>query len=177
MPMLTCPSCKKSDRVPDKFIGARLKCKACGTSILVTAQGAEAAAATTPAAAAAKAVAARAPSGIEVEGLDSTAWSTVSEPPVTTAAEPVDPNHEVHELEQSSLRDSTSDAGHAEGSKEYKILTQKDKWFNGKFDLARLEEALNAYAQHGWVVKSMATPHIAGFSGGPREELVILLER
>lgn len=39
-------------------------------------------------------------------------------------------------------------------TKEYKVLTQKDKWFSGKFDPAKLEEALNAYAEQGWVSES-----------------------
>ena len=30
--------------------------------------------------------------------------------------------------------------------KEYKVLTQKDKWFSGKFNPETLEQALNAYA-------------------------------
>lgn len=33
--------------------------------------------------------------------------------------------------------------------KEYKVLTQKDKWFSGKFDPANLEQAINAYASQG----------------------------
>ena len=33
--------------------------------------------------------------------------------------------------------------------KEYKVLSQKDKWFSGKFDPTKLEEGLNAYAQQG----------------------------
>lgn len=62
-------------------------------------------------------------------------------------------------------------------AREYKVLTQKDKWFDGKFDLTRLEGALNHYAGLGWTVRAMSTPHIMGFSGGPREEIVVLLER
>jgi len=34
--------------------------------------------------------------------------------------------------------------------KEYKILTQKDKWFGGKFDPLKLEQAINSYAEEGW---------------------------
>ena len=60
--------------------------------------------------------------------------------------------------------------------KEYKVLTQKDKWFSGKFDPAKLEEALNAYAQQGWIVKSSVTASIPGLTGN-REELVVILER
>lgn len=60
--------------------------------------------------------------------------------------------------------------------KEYKILTQKDKWFSGKFDPAVLEQAINSYAQQGWTVKTAFTAQIPGF-GGAREECLVLLER
>ena len=60
--------------------------------------------------------------------------------------------------------------------KEYKVLSQKDKWFSGKFDPALLEQALNSYAQQGWILKAAVTASIAGF-GGNREELVMILER
>ena len=61
--------------------------------------------------------------------------------------------------------------------KEYKVLTQKDKWFSGKFDPERLEQAINAYAEQGWVVKSAFSASIPGVFGGTREEAIILLER
>jgi hypothetical protein len=184
MPMVICPTCKKSDQVPDKFIGARLKCKKCGTSILVTAQGAELiptpAPAATTATASVSAVAlkpakAAQPSGIEVEGLDQSAWTTISEPP---PAEPEPPRHDHVEHPIAAHAPHAVDGpSSCEHPKEYKLLTPKDKWFGGKFELARLEDALNYYARQGWVVRSMATPQVAGFSGGPREELVVLLER
>ena len=59
---------------------------------------------------------------------------------------------------------------------QYKVLTQRDKWFGGKFDAERLEQALNFLAQQGWVVRSMVAGTIGGISGN-REELVVLLER
>lgn len=59
--------------------------------------------------------------------------------------------------------------------KEYKVLTLKDKWFTGKFNPEKLEEAINSYASQGWSVISMASATIPGF--GTREELIILLER
>ena len=62
--------------------------------------------------------------------------------------------------------------------KQYKVLTQKDKWFSGKFDPELLEKALNSYAQQGWEVKGMSTASIPGFlGGGTRDEMVIVLER
>lgn len=57
---------------------------------------------------------------------------------------------------------------------QYKILTQKDKWFSGKFDPQKLEDSLNAYAQQGWRVVACATPE---FGGGSRNEFVAVLER
>lgn len=59
---------------------------------------------------------------------------------------------------------------------EYKVLSQKDKWFSGKFDPTLLEQAINAYAQQGWRVISCATADIPGF-GGPRQEFITVLER
>lgn len=60
--------------------------------------------------------------------------------------------------------------------KEYKVLSQKDKWFSGKFDPAKLEEALNAYAEQGWEVKCVTTAETKGLGGG-REEMIVILER
>ncbi len=59
---------------------------------------------------------------------------------------------------------------------EYKVLSQKDKWFSGKFDPMMLEQAMNAYAQQGWRVIGCATADIAGF-GTTRQEFVTILER
>ena len=61
--------------------------------------------------------------------------------------------------------------------KQYKILSQKDKWFSGKFDPQRLEDAINSYAQQGWVVKAAFTGEIPGIMGHAREEAIIILER
>jgi len=60
--------------------------------------------------------------------------------------------------------------------KEYKVLSQKDKFFSGKFDPQLLENAVNAYAEQGWEVVSMATASIPAF-GGPRDEVIVLLQR
>src|SRR4051794_36944816 len=45
---------------------------------------------------------------------------------------------------------------------EYKVLTQKDRFFGGKFDPNKLEEALNSYAHQGWSVNGIATADIPG---------------
>ena len=61
--------------------------------------------------------------------------------------------------------------------KEYQVLTQKDKWFSGKFDPQKLAEALNAYARQGWAVKAAFSADIPGAFGGSREEAIVILER
>lgn len=58
----------------------------------------------------------------------------------------------------------------------YKVITQKDRFFSGKFSPEKLEAAINSYAEQGWRVVSMATASIPGF-GNAREELVVLMER
>lgn len=60
--------------------------------------------------------------------------------------------------------------------KEYKVLTQKDRFFAGKFDPEKLEAAINSYAVEGWTVVSIATAKIPAFTG-VREELIIVMER
>ena len=61
--------------------------------------------------------------------------------------------------------------------KQYKVLSQKDKWFSGKFDPAVLENALNAYAQQGWVVVSAFAAEIPALFNNTREEAIVILER
>ncbi len=60
--------------------------------------------------------------------------------------------------------------------KEYKVMTQKDRFFGGKFDPERLEAAINSYAEQGWVVVGVATANIPSL-GESRQEIVIIFER
>lgn len=60
---------------------------------------------------------------------------------------------------------------------EYKVLTQKDKWYSGKFDPDKLEGALNAYAKQGWQVVFGTTATFPGFLGRNAEELIVVLSR
>ena len=60
--------------------------------------------------------------------------------------------------------------------KEYKVLTQKDKWFSGKADPETLETVLNNYAKEGWKVVNSVSMSVASFSLG-QNELMIILER
>lgn len=62
--------------------------------------------------------------------------------------------------------------------KRYKIITQKDKWFSGKFDPVILEKVLNDHAEQGWRVVSMTSASREGVvMGSGKDELVVLLEK
>jgi hypothetical protein len=61
--------------------------------------------------------------------------------------------------------------------KEYKVLTQKDRWFGGKFEPLKIESALNAYAQEGWRLAAAATANFPAVFSGGRDELIMILER
>ena len=173
MAFVICPTCGEKGRLSKELIGKRIKCQKCGTSFQVTAPVKAVTAAAAPVSASGSGFAsapAQAERGdtIAVDGLDDAEWTSApaaaalempheDAPPAFTAAH--EPHHE------------------GQAGKEYKVLTSKDKFFNNKFEIGLLEPALNHYARLGWVVRSMATPHVTGFSGGPREELVVLLER
>lgn len=60
--------------------------------------------------------------------------------------------------------------------KEYKVLSQKDKFFSGKFDPAVLEEVINSYASQDWVLKAAFTVSVPNGFGGKREECLIIME-
>lgn len=62
-------------------------------------------------------------------------------------------------------------------SKEYKVLTQRDKAFAGDFSPEKLETALNSYAAQGWRVVSVATISLPAGAGGARNELVVVMGR
>jgi hypothetical protein len=180
MAFVTCPSCGEKGKIPLHLVGKRIKCQKCATSFQVSPPVAKTAA--VPATATAAVITDRPrPGTIEVEGLEASTWAGTA-----VVAEHAHEHEHEHEHEHdeataaftASPHEAHHEPHHAEAAaKQYKVLTQKDKWFDGKFELPRLEEALNHYARHGWVVRSMTTAQVAGFSGGPREEIVVLLEK
>lgn len=182
MPYVTCPTCGERGKIPSSLIGVRIKCRKCGLSFLVSPPSGKAAVGVEATAVHAASVGPSAvveAQGIEVEGLDASAWALPTEaasalaaaqaradshptgagggPHVATAPEPAVPT--------------------AAAAREYKLLTSRDKYFDGKFEMARMEEALNHFARLGWVAKGIATPHLKGFTGALEEVIVVLLER
>lgn len=58
---------------------------------------------------------------------------------------------------------------------EYKILTDRDARFSGKFDLEQLETTLNDYASEGWRVTEGFTA--SSVWKNSKTEIVVVLER
>jgi hypothetical protein len=175
MPSVTCPSCGERGKIPASLIGARIKCKKCGVSFLISPQAPKATGAPAPAVPAAGVVAG--PGGIEVEGLEASSWGVSTDAGAAISAEATaDATAEPENRAEPSSAFVPAGPSHS-GPREYKLLTPKDKFFGGMFELPRLEEALNHYARQGWVVKAVATPHVKGFSGALEEWVTVLLER
>jgi Domain of unknown function (DUF4177) len=172
MPSVTCPTCGERGKIPSNLIGSRIKCKKCGLSFTVAAPVAKAGAAAAATPTGPSAVA-EAHEGIEVEGLDAAHWAIPSDTGFALKAEPAAEHGKSAEAHAAFVPDAPA----AGGPREYKIVTSKDKIFDNRFDLARLEEALNLFARQGWVVRAFSTPHVKGFSGALEETIVVLLER
>ncbi len=190
MPYVTCPTCGERGKIPPNLVGARIKCRKCGLGFQVAAPvaktaGVATAAATSPGGGSVPSAVAEPLQGIEVEGLDASSWAIPSEtaallkgeaaapaPAVAVAAPPADPVGRVENTPAFVAADPVASA-----VKEYKLLTSRDKIFEGKFDLARMEEALNHYAKHGWTAKTMLAPHMKNFTGVVEEVIVVMLER
>jgi hypothetical protein len=181
MTFVTCPDCMQEGRVPDNFLGRRIKCAKCGGRFLVTgvaSNPADPGARALPAGGAGGGSSVRSPDaptfeGIVVEGLEGGYPELQDDGALEVPAEPA------REAPTPGFGEMLGAEGtmHPEGVKEYKLLTPKDKIFDNKFDLARLEEVINAFASKGWTVRSMTSAQVAAFSGGMREELLVLLER
>ena len=60
--------------------------------------------------------------------------------------------------------------------REYKDLTQKDRWFGGKFEPLKIEQALNSYAQEGWRLVAATTAEFPSMIS-KRDEMIMILER
>jgi Domain of unknown function (DUF4177) len=63
-----------------------------------------------------------------------------------------------------------------DGSRQYRVLGQKEQGIVGKFSATKLEETLNEHARRGWSLKAAVTVNMPGH-GGNHDELVVILER
>jgi len=100
-----------------------------------------------------------APSGRDPAGRD------------TTRESPAADQHAAHRSAEEPPAVELPDDG-----SRYKVLTQRDRWFGGRFEVEKLEGAINAYSIRGWRVCGVATAIVTGLAG-KREEVVVVMER
>ena len=60
--------------------------------------------------------------------------------------------------------------------KVFKVMTQKDRAFGGKFNPEKIEEALNSMGKEGWEIDGVTSAEFPSLTGG-RQELVIFLSK
>ncbi len=137
MAFVSCPSCGERGKIPSSLIGSRIKCKKCGVSFTVSPPAAKAAGSASAATAAAVF------EGIEVEGLDPSSWTLSTE---TTGGLKAEAQAEGEPRPESA---SFGQAEPASAPKEYKLLTPRDKIFDNRFDLSRLEEGAQSLGPPG----------------------------
>lgn len=178
MLQVACPSCGERGGISAEQVGMRIKCRQCGQAFRV-AGAAPKVAAGSPRLSEGAPGAEPSPStmdGIVVDGLDD-AWSAASPPteaaPLSSIAVAVEPPP----TPSPAVEPRPAATLHRGPRKEYKLLSSRDKVFEGRFDFSRMEEIINQMAREGWTAKSMCLPHIKNFQGVMQEEVVVLLER
>ena len=168
MPYVKCPSCGERGKIGPALVGTRIKCKQCGVSFQVSPPPVKATAGLMSDFASPRA---SVPDGIEVEGLDASAWTLSTEVGVALkAVATAEPDAQAGasirlRLERSVAGGPPIQGAHLQGQ----VLRRQVR-------PARLEEALNHFGRQGWAVKSMSTPHVKGFTGVMEETIVVLLE-
>jgi hypothetical protein len=167
-------TCGKPLKSKEEMAGRKTKCPHCGA--ILTIPGTPARAATATAAKAESSMSAH-PDSLRVEGLD---WMSADAPAIEPTAEPTvsgppTPTASVSVPAGDSLRRPDLPRSD-DGSKQYKVLGQRDHSASGKINFASLEATLNEQAHQGWVMKSAVVINVPGHAGN-HDELVLILER
>ena len=127
MPYVTCPTCGERGKIPSNLIGARIKCRKCGVSFLVSPPApAKAAGAATPAVDGDRRPSAAVEAqGIEVEGFDASSWSRAQRTWAMASKSPKRHATPTSGRTEASSAFVAAHHRHPPGRAEYKILTSK----------------------------------------------------
>jgi hypothetical protein len=172
MPITFRCACGKQSDMPESTLGKRVRCNFCGALSIVAVQESEEQERPEPDWE--THIAESLLTGPDVTGGASASTGLLEAEPTVQAPSLFDevPSGEVAAVATEAEVEPEPEFPRVENPKRYKVLTQRDRSFGGKFDPERLEQTLNDLAGQGWVVRSMA----AGAIVGNREELVVLLE-
>jgi len=159
-------TCGKPLKSKEEMAGRKTKCPHCGTILTIPGTPVKAATATANAARADSAMPGHS-NALRVEGLD---WSG----PVPEMEKTAEPTMLSSAAADPSGRPDLPRPD--DGSKQYKVLGQRDHSASGKFNIASLEATLNEQAHHGWVMKTALVINMPGHAGN-HDEVVLILER
>ncbi|SIO15975.1 protein of unknown function [Singulisphaera sp. GP187] len=165
--------CGKPLKSKEEMAGRKTKCPHCGA--ILTIPGTLVRAATAPRVESANPAH---PDALRVEGLDWTSPEASATATVTAiatesasaSAMATTPASGVDSLRRPDLPRPD------DGSKQYKVLGQRDHSASGKLNFASMEATLNEQAHHGWVMKAAFVVNVPGHSGS-HDEVVLILER
>jgi len=65
----------------------------------------------------------------------------------------------------------------SQDSVEYRIISQRDKLFSGRFEADSITQVLNQLASEGWRFVGVTSAGVNTLLGGNRDEILIFLER
>jgi hypothetical protein len=180
MPIIFQCTCGKALRAGPEVVGKKTKCPTCGAVLTIPGgpnRPAEVAASS--GAVAAITVPAPGPAPGNAYPLASDLdWTTLVEAPTLgPTAAPADARPP--SIQMAAADPAGDDPPRPEdGTKQYRVLGQKDQGFSGKFSPSGLEQTLNLYARRGWCLRAAASLTIPGHAGSPaHEELIVILER
>lgn len=157
--------CGKLLKSKEEMAGRKTQCPHCGTLLTIPGTLVRPATAAATVARAEPANPAH-PDALRVEGLD---WTSPEASAIATATEPAAATG-VDSLRRPDLPRP------ADGSKQYKVLGQRDHSASGKINFASMEATLNEQAHHGWVMKAAFVVNLPGHAGS-HDEVVLILER
>jgi hypothetical protein len=174
-------SCGKALRAQSDAAGKRTKCPHCGNVLTIPGSAPKAVGAANSGQPAGASFGISLGDDGELLDLD---WGRIEAPPAPTPAPP--PSTPIVDLQPTSnaalpvsnlniadLPDLPRPVGDL---RQYRVITQRDLGGPGKFNAAKLEEMLNAYAGQGWSLKSALSMNLPSHSGN-HDEIIVILER
>ena len=101
-------------------------------------------------------------------------WTTMEAPRISEASRPASGLIKIDTGQEDMPSDDIARTD--DGSRQYRVLSQKDQGYSGKFSAANLEQMLNTHAKSGWTLKAAVTMSFPGH-GGNHDEMIVIMER
>jgi len=166
--------CGKPLRSKPEMAGRKTKCPHCGVILMIPGTPVAAASAVANGTSQHDSGPSFHGDALRVEGLD---WSSPNLPTSPAETKPRgDSSAQIPTAPAVEVPSRPDPPRPADGSKQYKILSQRDHSVTGKLNCLHMEEVLNEQAHLGWVMKTAFVVNVPGHAGN-HDEVVLILER